>query len=148
MNKVAGCKIMKKTYSTIIIVVATICTLQCTKTDGVADNDFVQSLSGYVISSQDDSITIAWDPPQNDSVDFYQIFYRVSNGMWSKIPAKAHVLPAKNPSATINRTDLLAPGPLFQIGIVTVFTDGRKSLLHSSSDSTAYPPMWAVNWPQ
>jgi hypothetical protein len=121
--------------------------LQCVTTDRTTVQQGVTPEKEYIFSVRGDSVTFAWSAPQNDSVKCFQLFYRTkSDVVWNKIPTRMEIPYLKNPKVKIARNEIPSTDTIFYIGVVSVFNNGKKSLLHKSTDSLAYPSCWALYW--
>jgi len=94
------------------------------------------------ITSQADSVTLAWDPSTGE-VAAYKIFYRQhGTESWSvltEVPAQAE------PSLILYHSDF--GNGSFDFGVEAVADTGAESPMHSSLDATAQPTSgWYLTW--
>jgi hypothetical protein len=99
--------------------------------------------SGFAqFTSENDTVTIAWDPPAGE-VASYKLFYRQhETGTWNlvtEIPAQS------DPSVTLNHADF--GNGSFDFGVEAVAAGGAESPMHTSLDNTAQPTSgWYLIW--
>jgi len=119
----------------------------CSTTEKISDEVSIATAKEYVFNVVGDTATFSWKAPKNDSVNFFQLYYRTeSDPVWNKIPTKMDIPYSKEPKVKVGRSEIASPDSILYIGLVSVFNNGKKSLLHKSMDSTATPPNWALRW--
>lgn len=108
-------------------------------------------LANYVpkqIIIESDSFTLAWDPPEligstGSEAQKYNVYYRTHNTPdWQFLVS----LEATGQPELLVNENLLEFG-IYDFAVSYVDSGNTESELHSSLDSSAYPPAgWFVNW--
>jgi hypothetical protein len=93
------------------------------------------------ISLQRDSFTLAWDPPEGETVTGYKVYFRVHGETeWTELDQIA----GDTPSYTVSYPELDYGEYDFA---VTSIHSGEESAYHTSLDTTAMPESgWYLDW--
>ena len=110
---------------------------------GTGEGSGEEAGSGFTqYAIENETVTVAWDPPAGDVVS-YKLFYRLhETGTWSLV---AEVPAQSDPSITLNHADF--GNGSFDFGVVAVADGGAESPMHTSLDNTAQPTSgWYLIW--
>lgn len=132
----------------VVIIIISMYLFRCTQTETSSGNSPVIANYEHMIQTRSDSITVAWVDPFNDSsiVGYYELYYCTPNDRTWKL-LKSQIPYSINLSAKVYRQDLPSADSIFIFSTRTVSYEGRRSPVHSSSDSTAFPTKWILHWP-